>query len=648
MFDHHETPQDENRPGPLLPAFGDHAGESAAPGIERDGTWPGLPAPGAPLSPGLPSGLGRDGFLEIVVEAAGPALTPAAERVLRLHARHTPPRAWTEPGAGPVAFLAQKTVAARLRIDRRSVHRAETLLAALGLVEHRGRADGRRLPPRPGHDASDACGLMFWPMIARAGNFTEAAKAAAARRDRIDGLRRAASGLRAGCRRNLARLVGMSGVPVADRAAPVARVVPAEVAAAQATLDALPALLEVGTARGPLAALVDALRALHADVLRLAARADARDTTWPAPGATGRANVTPDNGAPDPAPDPRPSCGNNDTASRAADPEDPPCGHTAEAWPRGTFESPAGDSNVPRHDTLQKEEGIIERRAEEEKQRARAENSGPDRPGKAEEAPAAPGPEDPAPKSPTRNAGESPGDRAKQDRPTSDPVVGDGTTREAQALRAAGVSEADLATAREMREAQRRHGLPVTPLAALCGVALPGEGPDQVSQGALQSPEPEDSPAGAGDGGPGGKPRAPAPRPPVAWTFGHLHAAASPDFRAFLDANREPDGALTRHSLMAAADTQRHLLDIGPGPWGRACHALGREGAALALLVLDANRAHPVSPVRNPAGVLTAMAAAARTGTLDLDASLFALLRRGGGCDPGGDPRDGAESPAPH
>jgi replication initiation protein RepC len=55
---------------------------------------------------------------------------------------------------------------------------------------------------------------------------------------------------------------------------------------------------------------------------------------------------------------------------------------------------------------------------------------------------------------------------------------------------------------------------------------------------------------------------------------------------------------------------------------------MGRFDAALAVLVLDRNRSHPVNPVRSPGGALRAMTDRARSGDLNIDASIFAILRR--------------------
>lgn len=101
----------------------------------------------ARMSPGLPEGLWRDQFLEIVIEALTGALTPTAEKVLRFYARHTRPADWSERGEGPVCFVAQKSAAERMGMDRKSVYNAERALERLGLIRKDALENGHRRSP---------------------------------------------------------------------------------------------------------------------------------------------------------------------------------------------------------------------------------------------------------------------------------------------------------------------------------------------------------------------------------------------------------------------------------------------------------------------------------------------------------------------
>ena len=63
-----------------------------------------------------------------------------------------------------------------------------------------------------------------------------------------------------------------------------------------------------------------------------------------------------------------------------------------------------------------------------------------------------------------------------------------------------------------------------------------------------------------------------------------------------------------------------------PGGTGAACH-LGRHGAAVSLLLTDQAMLRPDDPVRQP-GYFRAMVNRARTGELNLQGSVFGILKR--------------------
>lgn len=117
-------------------------------------------------------------------------------------------------------------------------------------------------------------------------------------------------------------------------------------------------------------------------------------------------------------------------------------------------------------------------------------------------------------------------------------------------------------------------------------------------------------------------------REPVNWRIGQLLAAAGDDFR-FCLAGVQPDArSVQSEDLVDAAAALAGALGINQSAWADACRTLGRFDAALAVLVIDRNRSHPVCPVHSPGGALRGMTTKARKGELNLDASVFAILRR--------------------
>lgn len=83
--------------------------------------------------------------------------------------------------------------------------------------------------------------------------------------------------------------------------------------------------------------------------------------------------------------------------------------------------------------------------------------------------------------------------------------------------------------------------------------------------------------------------------------------------------------------LISAAARMCHKMKIGRFAWMKACSVMGDNAAAIAILIIDRNRKHPILPVVNPGGVLCGMTAKAKTGELNLHRSLYAILNREGG-----------------
>ena len=80
--------------------------------------------------------------------------------------------------------------------------------------------------------------------------------------------------------------------------------------------------------------------------------------------------------------------------------------------------------------------------------------------------------------------------------------------------------------------------------------------------------------------------------------------------------------------LVEAAYLLRNELGISQTSWGQACEVLGRNGAALCLLVTDRATERNENPVRQPPAYFRAMVNRARAGELRLHSSLFGLLEQ--------------------
>ena len=83
--------------------------------------------------------------------------------------------------------------------------------------------------------------------------------------------------------------------------------------------------------------------------------------------------------------------------------------------------------------------------------------------------------------------------------------------------------------------------------------------------------------------------------------------------------------------MMDAAAMRICPLGINHDAWAKAIEAIGLDGATLCVFLIDANRDHPTSPIRNPGGALRAMTKRFRAGNLNIVGSLLGLARRKNG-----------------
>ena len=414
-----------------------------------------------PASPGLPEGVWRDAFLELIIAAHRADLRAADQCVLRFYASQTRPADWSTPGRGPVCYVGQLNTAERLGFDRKTVYRAERRLEALGLIEVNALANGHRRGPRGLRVESAPLGVSFAPAIHRYDEIHALKQAIDLERERLAALRYRVSGLQTRLR------ITLRDAPISDTFI--------ETIASEAA--ALPRRI----ARIWDAELLENLEREFQGLLDdLIEHIDAHQHVG------------------------------NVCDSECLDPK----------------MSHKGDIDVPLHIYT------------------------------------------------TTNT-------------SSVPCTphGDGRT----GAKAPETNIAEPAPAgKRLENKPECNARPVNPQ------------PDHDQTGS----------------------------PPVNWTIAQLQGAASEMFRACITEQIRESERITSETLADAAADMAAILGINHSAWIDACQVMGRFDAALAVLVIDRNRSHPVTPVHSPGGALRAMTNRARSGTLNIDASIFAILRR--------------------
>lgn len=101
--------------------------------------------------------------------------------------------------------------------------------------------------------------------------------------------------------------------------------------------------------------------------------------------------------------------------------------------------------------------------------------------------------------------------------------------------------------------------------------------------------------------------------------------AASERFKTHLPVRGRQDFP----EIVEAASSLLPALGIHKSAWAEACKVLGRNGAAICVLIIDQKLQDPHHRVRNPGGYLREMTARAGRGELNLHRSVFGLLKRG-------------------
>ena len=102
---------------------------------------------------------------------------------------------------------------------------------------------------------------------------------------------------------------------------------------------------------------------------------------------------------------------------------------------------------------------------------------------------------------------------------------------------------------------------------------------------------------------------------------------ASPEMQFYLSGRADPQ-CLRWHDVIWTVERRVLDLSIHPSAWSGACAAMGPDCAALAMLILDARRTDPVTPIISPGGYLRGMTRAWLQGHLNLMGSLIGLSER--------------------
>lgn len=89
-----------------------------------------------------------------------------------------------------------------------------------------------------------------------------------------------------------------------------------------------------------------------------------------------------------------------------------------------------------------------------------------------------------------------------------------------------------------------------------------------------------------------------------------------------------PGRSLGWPDIVEAAYGMLPVLGISKSAYIEACTVLGRDGTALAIMIIDQKTQDPLNPVRNPGGYLRGMTERAKEGKLNLHRSIFGLLKK--------------------
>lgn len=102
--------------------------------------------------------------------------------------------------------------------------------------------------------------------------------------------------------------------------------------------------------------------------------------------------------------------------------------------------------------------------------------------------------------------------------------------------------------------------------------------------------------------------------------------ASSERFRSHIPLS---NGKVAWSDFVEAAASLLNELKINKSAWWEACGVMDRYAAAICVMVIDQKLQDPENPIKNPGGYLRAMTARAKSGELNLQNSVFGLLKKG-------------------
>ena len=107
-----------------------------------------------------------------------------------------------------------------------------------------------------------------------------------------------------------------------------------------------------------------------------------------------------------------------------------------------------------------------------------------------------------------------------------------------------------------------------------------------------------------------------------------LFALSSKEMRLYIRQHQGQRHAPSAMDFILASIDRLPELGINRSAYDAALAQMGDMATALAILIIDRNRFHPDTPIKNPGGVLRAMTARHKAGKLNLVGSLIGLTER--------------------
>ena len=103
---------------------------------------------------------------------------------------------------------------------------------------------------------------------------------------------------------------------------------------------------------------------------------------------------------------------------------------------------------------------------------------------------------------------------------------------------------------------------------------------------------------------------------------------SSEEMQLYITAHQGERAAPNAMDFILASIDRLAELGINRSAYNAALEQMGDMATALCILIIDRNRFHPETPIKNPGGVLRAMTARHRAGALNLTGSLIGITER--------------------